>query len=137
MGVSTPDTLAERYGAPAPWRRRAVWVVTAVVGVAFLGWLAWAAWAHTDPEANSDLVGWKVDGEHSVTARVSVRLRDADVQARCLLRAYAEDHAVVFEISFEPEYGASQPMVETVSTERRATSVALVGCTAPGQPRPQ
>jgi len=137
VGVTTPDTLTERYGAPAPWRRRVIWATTAVVGVAFLVWLAWAAWAHTDPAARSNLVGFEIEGEHSVTAKVSVRLRDADVDARCLLRAYAADHAVVGELSFTPEYGAPQPLVETVRTERRASAVQLIGCTAAGQPRPQ
>ena len=135
--MSTPDTLAQRYGAPAPWRRRALWVVSAVVAVAFLGWLAWATWAHTDPEVDSGLESFSVTGEHSATARVSVRLRDADVDARCLLRAYADDHSVVGELSFAPRYGAPQPLVETVRTERRATSVELIGCTTPDQPRPR
>jgi len=135
--VTTSDALTERYGAPAPWRRRVVWVASAVVAVAFLAWLGWAAWAHTDPEVDSGLESFSVHGEHAATANVTVRLRDADVDARCLLRAYAADHTVVGELSFAPKYGAPQPLVETVRTERRATSVELVGCTTPGQPRPQ
>ena len=135
--MTKPGSLAERYGAPAPWRRRIVWVASAVLAVAFLAWLAWAAWARTDPEVESALVGYQVQGEHSATARVTIKLRDADVQAQCLLRAYATDHSVVGELSFTPTYGAAQPVTETVRTERRATSVELIGCTAAGQPRPQ
>jgi hypothetical protein len=44
---------------------------------------------------------------------------------------------VVGELSFTPEYGADQPLEETVRTERRATSLELIGCTAPGQSRPR
>jgi len=137
VGVTTRDDLAERYGAPAPWRRRTVWVASAVLAVAFLGWLAWAAWGHTDPEVDSGLESWSVSGEHSATAKVSVRLRDADVEARCLLRAYAADHTTVGELSFVPRYDAPQPLVETVRTERRATSIELIGCTTADQPQPR
>ncbi len=133
----TSQDLADRYGAPAPWRRRAVIAVSVVVALAFLGWLGWTAWAHSTPAVDSDLVTYSIDGEHRATAKVDVRLKDQDVQATCLLRAFAEDHAVVGELSFTPEYGARQPLVETIRTERRATSVDLVGCTAPGEPRPR
>jgi len=71
------------------------------------------------------------------TARIAVRFGDDSVRATCLLRAYAEDHSVVGELSFTPEHDATQPIEETVRTERRATSVELIGCTAPGQPRPR
>lgn len=137
VGVTTRDALTERYGAPAPWRRRTIVATTVVVALAFLGWLGWAAWAHTDPQVDSQLVGWSVDGEHAVTAKVAVHLHDSGVHGRCLLRAYAADHTVVGELSFVPGWGAPQPIVERVRTERRATSVELLGCTAPGQPRPQ
>ena len=133
----TSQDLADRYGAPAPWRRRAVIAATVVVAAAFLGWLGWTAWAHSTPAVDSDLVTYSIDGEHQATAKVDVRLKDESVHATCLLRAFAEDHAVVGELSFTPEYGAEQPLVQTIRTERRATSVDLVGCTAPGEPRPR
>jgi hypothetical protein len=107
------------------------------LGVAFLGWLAWTTYAHSTPAVDSDMVTYTIDGEHEVTARVSVSLKDEDVRATCLLRAFAEDHSVVGELSFTPEYGAAQPLEETVRTERRATSLELIGCTAPGQSRPR
>ena len=89
-----------------------------------------------DPGGRLRLVTYSIDGEHEVTARVAVSLEDEDVRATCLLRAFAEDHTVVGELSFTPEHGADQPLEETVRTERRATSLELVGCTAPGQPGP-
>jgi hypothetical protein len=135
--VISQDTLAHRYGAPAPWRRRILVAASVALGLAFLGWLAWTAYAHSTPAVESDLVTYSVDGEHEATARVAVSLKDPDVRATCLLRAFAEDHSVVGELSFTPEYGADQPLEETVRTERRATSLELIGCTAPGQSRPR
>jgi hypothetical protein len=134
--VSSQD-LGDRYGAPAPWRRRALVVASAALGVVFLVWLAWTAWAHATPDVESSLVGYEVVDEHTATARVQVRLADEDVEASCLVRAYAEDHTTVGELAFTPEYGADQPIEVTVRTERRATSVERVGCTTPGEPRPR
>ena len=57
-----------------------------------------------------------------------------DVVASCTLRAFADDHTTVGELAFEPVDGRNEV---TVRTERRATSVTLLGCTAPGQPRPR
>jgi hypothetical protein len=80
-------------------------------------------------------VGYDVVDEHEVTATVRIDLADDDVVATCLLRAFAEDHTVVGELSFTPS--GSGRTEQTVRTERRATSVELVGCTAPGQNRPR
>ena len=131
------DVLGDRYGAPSPWRRRVLVAASAALAMAFLGWLAWTAYVHSTPAVDSEMVTYSIDGEHQVTARVAVTLKDEGVRASCLLRAFAEDHSVVGELSFTPEYGARQPVEETVRTERRATSLELVGCTAPGQNRPR
>jgi hypothetical protein len=48
------------------------------------------------------------------------------------VRALAQDHSVVGEMSFTPQDGDN---AVSVRTERIATSVDLVGCTAEGQPR--
>ena len=50
--------------------------------------------------------------------------------ASCLVRAYAEDHTVVGDVSFEPKDGTNDV---TIRTERLATSVERIGCTAEGQ----
>jgi len=111
-----------------------------VLGVVFVGWLAWSTLAHSDPEVSSELVTFTVDDEHSATARLAVRLRDDDVVATCTLRAIAEDHSVVGEVSFTVDAavldGGSE-VVREIRTERRATSVARVGCTTPDQRRPR
>ena len=131
--MSAPTDLGDRYGAPAPWRRRAVIAGCVVVVAAFLGWLGWTIWDQSTPDVRSDLVGYDVVDEHHASATVEVRLREG-VVASCTLRAYAEDHTVVGELVFSPADGQSD---QDVRTERRATSVELLGCTTPGQNRPR
>jgi hypothetical protein len=105
-----------------------------LLAVAGLAWLAWVVLFHGRPAVTSELVGFDVDGQHTVTAQYTVARRDADVRATCLLRAYAADHSVVGELTV-PVSGspATGTLSSDVRTEREATSVELDGCTAPGQ----
>ncbi len=131
--VAPPGDLAERYAAPAPWRRRALVTAATLLGVGFLAWVAWAAWFHGTPAAESELVAFDVTSGSSAVARVEVQLDDG-VSASCRIRAFAKDHTTVGEVSFTPVPGRND--VE-VRTERRATSVELIGCTTPDQERPR
>ncbi|MDF1603325.1 DUF4307 domain-containing protein [Nocardioides sp. YIM 152315] len=132
--MPAPTDLADRYGAPSPRRRQALIGLSVVVAAAFLGWLGWTIWDQSTPDARSDLVGYDVVDEHHAIATVEVRLADDDVEASCTLRAFAEDHSVVGELVFTPTDGTSE---QDVRTERRATSVELLGCTTPDQKRPR
>jgi hypothetical protein len=132
-----PVVPADRYGAPAPWRRRVLLAgVTVVVG-AFLGWLVWTVLVHAAPPVDSDLLSFDIVDEHTAVAVVHVELADDAADPSCLLRAYAEDHSVVGELSFVPETDDGARIEKTIRTERRATSVESVGCTAQGQSRPR
>ena len=135
--MSAQDTLAERYGAPSPRRRRALVIGLVTVAALFAGWLAWAVWEHTTPAVTSELETFSVEDDHAVTAVLLVTLHDAHVKASCTLRAFAEDHTTVGELTFTPDPGAGRRQVRTIRTERRATSVTSEGCTAPGQDRPR
>lgn len=136
--MTSPDLLADRYGRPRPWRRRALIAVCVVVGLVFVGWTAWSAWFHATPEVESTLVSFDVVDEHTATAVVHVQFADADVvRASCTLEAYAEDHTLVGTESFAADPAHGERYEETVRTERRATSVTLVGCLAPGQTQPR
>jgi hypothetical protein len=135
--VSAQDTLEERYGAPTPWRRRALVTASVAVAVVFLAWLAWAVYEHATPQVTSELETFSIDDDHAVTAVLVVSLDNADVKASCTLRAYAEDHSTVGELTFTPDPSKGRRQVETIRTERRATSVEKVGCTAPGQDQPR
>ncbi|MCW2764177.1 MAG: hypothetical protein JWO11_136 [Nocardioides sp.] len=130
------DLLAERYGSPEPWRRRVLVGACVVVALAFVGWVGWTTWSHANPEVTSELISFDVVDEHSATAVVEVRLAGDGVDATCSLQAFAEDHTLVGTLSFTPDPAAGERYEEVLRTERRATSVDLVGCTAPGQPRP-
>jgi hypothetical protein len=132
------DPLAGRYGTPSPLRRRTVIVASGLVGVLALAWLAWAAVFQSTPEVQSSLRSWAVAGGRTVNAQVVVKPRSEDVEANCLLRAFGEDHSVVGELNFEVA-GVDGQATRQLSfrTEREATSVELVGCTATGQSRPR
>lgn len=125
--------LAGRYGAPSPVRRRVV-VAAVVLTVALLtAWLVWTTLFHASPAVESELVAYEVVDENLATAVVGVSLEEG-VVARCTIRALADDHSTVGEVAFEPVDGRNEV---TIRTERRATTVTRVGCTAPSQPRPR
>ncbi|WP_182525980.1 DUF4307 domain-containing protein [Nocardioides dongkuii] len=133
----TSQDLANRYGAPARGGRLVRYAVTGVVAAVALVWLAWATLSHAKPPVDSEMVSFDVTGQHTATALVEVRLSDDATDVECLLRAFAEDHTVVGERSFSPVPEDGRRLEQTVRTERLATSVELVGCTAEGQPRPR
>jgi hypothetical protein len=125
--------LADRYGTAPGWRRPVTIAVAVAVAAVSLGWLAWTVWFHSTPAVTSDLVSFDVTDDHETAARLDVVLGDG-VEATCRLRAFAEDHTPVGELAFTPVEGANEVVIRT---ERRATSVEKLGCTADGQPRPR
>jgi hypothetical protein len=135
--VTSQDSLTERYGVRAPWRRRVLVGACAVVVATFGAWLAWTVAGHASPDVASELVAFEIVDDYTVDAALDIEFDDGEVEATCLLRAFAEDHTVVGELSFTPDPGAGPRFEESVRTERRATSVESLGCTAPGQPRPR
>ena len=131
------DPLADRYGRSGRSRRRII-VGSGVVGVVALSWLGWVVWSHSTPEVQSVLRSFEVVDSHAVTADVVVQPSSQEVRANCLVRAFNEDHSVVGELNFDVEgVRGSTTRTVTVRTERAATSVELIGCTAPGQARPR
>ena len=131
--MSAPTDLSDRYGAPAPWRRAVLLGLSVALAAAFLGWLGWTIWAQSTPEVESEMVGWEAVGEHEASAVVQIELDDDAEGVSCVLRAYAEDHTVVGELNFTPDRSGLDQ--QTIRTERLATSVELLGCTADGQNR--
>ena len=134
--MSSP-VLADRYGTVAPWRRRALVAAAAAVVLVFLGWLAWTTLSHANPPVDSEMQTFEIVDEHTATAVLAIEFGSDDVEATCLLRAFAEDHTVVGEHSFIPDPTAGPRFEETFRTERLATSVESVGCTAEGMARPR
>lgn len=128
--------LGDRYGERSrAGRRRLVTIAVGALALVFLGWVGWVTWFHGNPVVTSELQSFEVTSQHEATARVRVHLDEealGDGEAQCLLRALAEDHAVVGELSFTPHEGVNDV---TIRTERLAVSVDPIGCTAPGQNR--
>jgi hypothetical protein len=122
--------IAQRYAAqPSVWPK--VFMVLVVVLVfALAGWLAWAIYVHSSPKVTSRMTGFTIVDEHTVVAKIDVDLRTGTTGASCLVRAYAEDHTPVGDATFVPEHGHNEV---TVRTERKATSLESVGCSADGQ----
>ncbi len=131
--MTFPSTRDDRYGVASPGRHRLLRGLVVVVVAGFAGWLAWATWFHATPDVDSEFLGFDVVDGQTSSASVSVAL-GAGVEARCVVRALAEDHGIVGELSFVPRDGRNDV---TIRTERQATTVTLVGCTAAGQPRPR
>ena len=126
--------LADRYGAPARWRRPAAVGLAVVLAVVGLTWLGWTAWFHGSPDVRSELVTFDVTSDHAGRGRASTSSSADGVEASCRVRALAEDKTAVGELAFTPVDGANEVVIRT---ERRATSVEKLGCTSPDQPRPR
>jgi hypothetical protein len=138
--MSQQDSLTERYGSPSPVARRALVLLVAVLAAASLAVLAWLIFGGGHSSVRSGLVTWDVLDEHTVTTRVDVRLEGDDAVATCLLRAVAEDHTVVGELHFDvraADLEDTTVLEREIRTERRATSVEMVGCTTQDQQRPR
>jgi hypothetical protein len=113
--------------------------VVGVVALAFLGWVAWVVFEYAAPAVTSELVSFDVVDAHAVDATFTVSRRETGVAASCLLRAQAPDHSVVGELAVSVGPGGErlETLTRTLRTEREATAVEVVGCTAPGQHRPR
>ncbi|MXG91494.1 DUF4307 domain-containing protein [Nocardioides flavescens] len=133
----TDDRLSQRYGASAARRRRPLLIAGVVLAVVFGGWLAWTIWFHANPVVTSELETFEVVDTHTANAVVVTTLADDAVRPECTVRAFAEDHTTVGQKSFTPEPGRGRRQTVEIRTERRATSVESIGCTAQGQDRPR
>ena len=130
-------SLAERYGAPPRWRRPLlIGLVVVVVGGFAVLW-AWITVVQSDPTVSSELITSEIVDDHEATAVIRVQYGDDPVEAHCTVRAIAHDKTVVGEETFEPSRDGEQDNTVTIRTERRATAVENIGCTADGQPRPR
>ncbi len=132
------DPLTDRYGRPGPGRRRTLLAVAVALCLVAFGWLAWVVWSQSTPEVQSSLRTYDVVDTHRVDAAVMVKARNEEVEASCLVRAFGADRTAVGELNFRVAdvRGTSIRRVN-VRTERAASSVELIGCTADGQTRPR
>lgn len=133
--MSSPDALAQRYGAPSRGRRLALGALATTIVVAALGWLLWTLLFHANPEIASEELGHEIVDDHLATIQVRIEMDEGLDDPECALRAISHDKAVVGDATYVPD-PADGPVHEIeVRTERRATTVEWLGCKAPGQPR--
>ena len=136
---SAPTTdLDARYGRSGRSRRPLIIAVVAVVVAAGLAWLAWAAFVQSTPPVSSRLLGFEIISPTSAKATIQVD-RTESTEASCRLQAKAADFSIVGELTVTVAADAPrhQTVPATLTTQRAATSVVLVGCTTPGNPRPR
>lgn len=134
---SDADSLAERYGAPSRGRRALVAVLGGAVVLALLGWLVWAIAGNANPAVSSEELTHDIVDDHTVTITVRLQYGDEPVDATCRVRAIAHDKTVVGELTVQPDPADGPDHSFDVSTDRRATAVEWLGCTADGQPQPK
>jgi len=122
--------MAERYGAPSPYRRIVTVVLLSLLVAAFLGWLTWAALDHASAPAGARVRSYDVVSPHEVRVLLDVHRPDNAV-LRCTVTAQAVDHTVVGEKAVRVPPGAEGAMTLRVSvtTDREATTAHISGCT--------
>jgi hypothetical protein len=136
--MGTVTHLEQRYRGPSRIHRAVALVLVAALVVSGVGFLGWSVFFHSSPQVLSRLTAFGVPDEHEAVANIVVSRESQFTEATCLLQAIADDHTVVGELSVPVVDGPTeQPMQVSIRTERRATSVQLLGCTTPGQPRPR
>jgi len=111
--------------------------VVAVVAAVGLTWLLWAAFIQSNPPVTSRLLGFEITSATSAKATIQVD-RTKSTEASCRLQAKAADFSIVGEVTITvpADSPRHQTMPATLTTQRAATSVVLIGCTTPGNPRP-
>ncbi|WP_183093612.1 DUF4307 domain-containing protein [Nocardioides stalactiti] len=136
--MSAPtSSLAERYGAPPRWRRPLLLTLVVIVVGAFAALWTWITIEQSDPPVSSELVTSEITDDHSASAVIRITFGDGPVDARCTVRAIAHDKTIVGLAAFVPDPDEGPDYTVEIATERRATAVENVGCTAEGQPRPR
>jgi len=133
--VSSPDALAQRYGAPSRGRRLALAALATTIVVASLAWLLWTLLFHASPDIASEEIGHEIVGDHLATVEVRIEMGDDVEDPECALRAISHDKAIVGEAVYVPDPDAGAVHEIEVRTDRRATTVEWIGCKAEGQPR--
>ncbi|MEU8226825.1 DUF4307 domain-containing protein [Kribbella sp. NPDC048915] len=134
--ASPTSDLNARYGRPGRSRRPLLIAGVGVVVLAGLAWLIWAAWVQSNPPVTSQLQGFEIVSPTSAKATVKVD-RSKSVEASCRLQAKAADFSIVGEVTVTVPADAPRQHVlpVTLTTQRSATSVVLVGCTTADQHR--
>lgn len=138
-GTDRPTAdLNARYGRGGRSRKPLLIGVVGAVVLAGLAWLIWVAWVQSNPPVSSQLQGFEIVSPTSVKATMKVD-RNKSVEATCRLQAKSADFSIVGEVTVTvpADSARHQVLPVTLTTQRSATSVVLVGCTTADQHRPR
>ncbi|TDU91428.1 uncharacterized protein DUF4307 [Kribbella voronezhensis] len=130
--------LDARYGRTRRGRRPLILGVVGVLALTGLVWLLWAAFVQSTPPVSSRLLGYTITSPISATATIQVD-RSKNVEASCRLQAKAADFSIVGEVTLKvpADSPRRQSLDATLTTQRDATAVVLVGCTTANAHRPR
>src|SRR3954452_10485749 len=132
-----PD-LAQRYRGPGRAQRLVAVVIIAALVLSGVGLLTWTVIFESTPSVQSQLTAYDIKDEHETVATFTVSRESEFTRATCRLQAISPDHAIVGELQRPVFDGPTEQTLRVeIRTERRATTVELLGCTAPDQDRPR
>ncbi len=130
--------LAYRYGMPGRTNRLIAGGLVGALLAGGVGFLGWTVLFYGNPDVRSQLRTFEVVSDHEAQALLQVVREARTTEAVCRVQALAEDHAVVGEATLPVADGPEDQTLQlSIRTERRATTVASLGCTTEGQPRPR
>ena len=130
--------LAYRYGMPGRTNLLVASVLIGALLVGAAGFLSWTVLVHSNPQVQSQVSSYDVVSDHEAQAVLQVVRDNRTTEAVCRLQALAADHAVVGELAQPVTDGPEDQVLQlSIRTERRATTVASLGCTTPDQRRPR
>jgi hypothetical protein len=129
--------LDARYGRTRRGRKPLVLGAVATVALIALVWLLWVAFVQSNPPVSSRLLGFKIVSPTSATATIQVD-RTKSVEASCRLQAKSADFSIVGEltVTVAADSPRRQTVDATLTTQRDASAVVLVGCTTADSHRP-
>lgn len=129
--------LDARYGRTGRGRKPLVLGIIAILAAVALAWLLWVAFLASNPPVSSRMIGFTITSPTSAKATIQVD-RSKSVEAKCRLQAKAADFSIVGELTVTvPADSARQQSIDaSLTTQRAATAVVLVGCTTADAHRP-
>ncbi|MDX6248207.1 MAG: hypothetical protein QOF10_1567 [Kribbellaceae bacterium] len=130
--------LDARYGRTRRGRKPLVLGAISTVVLIALVWLLWVAFVQSTPPVSSRLLGFKITSPTSATATIQVD-RAKSVEASCRLQAKSADFSIVGEltVTVAPDSPRRQTVDATLTTQRDASAIILVGCTTADDPHPR
>jgi hypothetical protein len=130
--------LDARYGRTRRGRKPLLLGAIGTGVLIALVWLLWVAFVQSTPPVSSRLLGFKITSPTSATATIQVD-RSKSVEASCRLQAKAADFSIVGEltVTVAPDSPRRQTVDATLTTQRDASAIILVGCTTADDPHPR